>query len=158
MLKVLTVVLISSFGFALAFSSSNKGLAFALPGTNAFLKLEVLNAPNVLFNRKGTTTFKLSHPFGKTLIQGLPNGTPDKTEPDVYYSSLKPLEFKIPIPKNAKPGVYPVKLEIEFYLCDTNIRVCYKESSSAKAELYIGQVGKYIPIVMKLERGGLQVR
>ena len=83
MLKVLTVVLISSFGFALALSSSNKGLAFALPGTNAFLKLEVLNAPNVLFNRKGTTTFKLSHPFGKTLIQGLPNGTPDKTEPDV---------------------------------------------------------------------------
>jgi hypothetical protein len=158
MLKVLMVALISSFGFALALSSSNQGLVFALAGTNAILKLEVLNAPNVLFNRKGITTFKLSHPFGKPLTQGLPNGTPDKTEPDVYYSSLKPLEFKIPIPKKTKPGVYPVKLEIDFYLCDTNIRVCYKESSSAKAELHIGQVGKYVPIFMKLERGGLQVR
>ena len=158
MLKVLTVALISSFGFALALSSSNVGVGYAKPGEVTVVKLEVRNAPNVLFNRKGTTTFTLSNPFGKALTQGLPTGIKDKTEPEVYYSSIKPLEFKIKIPKTAKPGVYPLNLEVSFYLCDTNIRVCYAEKAMAKAELRVGQVGKLSSIVMKLEGGGLQVR
>jgi hypothetical protein len=76
----------------------------------------------------------------------------------VYYSSLKPLEFKIPVPKNTKAGTYPLQLEVDFYLCDTNVRVCYKETALANAELRVGQTGKNTPIVMKLERGGLQIR
>ena len=158
MLKVLTVALISSFGFALALSSSNVGISYAKPGEVAIVKLEVQNAPNVLFNRKGTTMFTLSNPFGKALTQGLPAGIKDKTEPDVYYSSIKPLEFKLKIPKTAKPGVYLLNLEVSFYLCDNNIRVCYAEKAMAKAELRVGQVGKNTSVVMKLEGGGLQIR
>jgi hypothetical protein len=156
--KILTLALIASLGTALALSSSNLGVTYARPGEVALVKLEVQNAPNVLFNRKGTTTFQLSNPFGAALTQGLPNGVKDRTEPDVYYSSLKPLEFKLKVPKTAKPGVYPLSLEVSFYLCDTNLRVCYAEKALAKAELRVGKIGKAAPIVMKLERGGLQVR
>jgi hypothetical protein len=143
---------------ALALSNSNTGVIFAKPNSVATVKLEVLNAKNVLFNRKGTTTFTLSNPFGKTLTLGLPAGVKDAVDPEVYYSSIKPLEFKINVPKTAKAGIYPLKLEVDFYLCDTNVRVCYKETALAKAELRVGQTGKGTPVVMKLERGGLQIR
>jgi hypothetical protein len=157
-LKIFTAGLISGIGMALALSSSNAGIVYAKPNTVAVVKLEVQNAKNVLFNRKGTTTFNLSNPFGKTLILGLPAGVKDTIDPEVYYSSIKPLEFKINVPKTAKAGIYPLKLEVEFYLCDTNIRVCYKETALAKAELRVGQTGSNTAIVMKLERGGLQIR
>ncbi len=143
---------------AFALSSSNAGVIFAKPNTVATVKLEVQNAKNVLFNRKGTTTFKLSNPFGQAISLGLPAGVKDAVDPEVYYSSIKPLEFKIPVPKTAKAGIYPLTLEVDFYLCDTNIRVCYKETALAKAELRVGQTGKNTPIFMKLERGGLQIR
>ncbi len=143
---------------AFALSSSNAGIVYAKPNTVATIKLEVQNAKNVLFNRKGTTTFSLSNPFGKAVTLGLPNGVKDAVDPEVYYSSLKSLEFKINVPKTAKIGIYPLKLEVDFYLCDTNVRVCYKETALAKAELRVGQAGKNMPIVMKLERGGLQIR
>jgi hypothetical protein len=156
--KVLMVGLISSLGMVLALSSSNAGVVYAKPNTVATVKLEVQNAKNVLFNRKGITTFKLSNPFGQAISLGLPAGVKDAVDPEVYYSSIKPLAFKINVPKTAKAGIYPLKLEVEFYLCDTNIRVCYKETALAKAELRVGQVGKDTPVVMKLERGGLRIR
>jgi hypothetical protein len=156
--KVFVVGLISSIGITLALSSSNAGVVYAKPNSVTVIKLEVQNAKNVLFNRKGTTSFKLSNPFGKALTLGLPTGVKDTIDPEVYYSSIKPLEFKINVPKTAKAGIYPLRLEVDFYLCDTNIRVCYKETALAKAELRVGQTGKNTPIVMKLERGGLQIR
>jgi hypothetical protein len=156
--KTIMLVFISSFGLAFALSSSKAGIVYAKPNTVATIKLEVQNAKNVLFNRRGTTTFSLSNPFGKTITTGLPAGIKDTTEPEVYYSSIKPLEFKISVPKTAKAGIYPLELKVEFYLCDTNLRVCYKETALAKAELRVGQIGKNTPIVMKLERGGLQIR
>ena len=157
-LNAMLAISCSSLGIALALSSSNAGIFYAKPNTVATVKLEVLNAKNVLFNRKGTTTFSLSNPFGKAITLGLPVGVKDVIDPEVYYSSIKPLEFKINVPKTAKTGIYPLKLEVDFYLCDTNIRVCYKETALAKAELRVGQAGKNAPIVMKLERGGLQIR
>ncbi len=138
--------------------ASNTGIVYAKPNSVATIKLEVQNAKNVLFNRKGTTTFSLSNPFGKALTLGLPEGVKDAIDPEVYYSSIKPLEFKINVPKSAKAGIYPLELKLNFYLCDTNIRVCYKETALAKIELRVGQTGKNMPIVMKLERGGLQIR
>jgi hypothetical protein len=150
--KVIVIGLLSSLGMVFALSSSNAGMVYAKPNSVAVVKLEVQNAKNLLFNRKGTTTFSLSNPFG------LPTGIKDSTEPDVYYSSIKPLEFKIAIPKTAKAGIYPLELNVDFYLCDTNVRVCYKESALAKIELRVGQTGKNTPVVMKLERGGLQIR
>lgn len=151
-------VLCASLGMVFALSSSNVGVVYAKPNTVATIKLEVQNTKNVLFNRKGTTVFKLNHPFGQAISLGLPEGVKDALDPEVYYSSIKPLLFKIPIPKNTKTGIYPLTLEIDFYLCDTNIRVCYKETALAKAELRVGQTGKNAPVVMKLERGGLQLR
>jgi hypothetical protein len=156
--KLCAATLISSLGVVFALSSSSTGVTFAKPNSVAVIKLEVLNAKNVLFNRKGTTTFKLSNPFGQAISLGLPEGVKDTSEPEVYYSSIKPLEFKIKVPKTAKAGTYPLKLEVDFYLCDTNIRVCYKETALANAELRIGQTGKNTSVVMKLERGGLQIR
>jgi hypothetical protein len=156
--KVVMAGLLSSFGVAFALSSSNAGIVYAKPNSVVIVKLEVQNAKNVLFNRKGTTTFKLSNPFGQAVTTGLPAGVRDAIDPEVYYSSIKPLEFKMNIPRTAKAGIYPLKLEVDFYLCDTNVRVCYKETALAKAELRVGQAGKNTPIVMKLERGGLQIR
>jgi hypothetical protein len=156
--KMIMLGLLSSLGMVYALSSSNAGIVYAKPNSVALVKLEVQNAKNVLFNRKGTTTFSLSNPFGKALTLGLPAGVKDTTEPEVYYSSIKPLEFKIPIPKTAKAGIYPLELKVDFYLCDTNVRVCYKETALAKAELRVGQTGKNTPVIMKLERGGLQIR
>ena len=157
-LKLVVAGLVSSLGVALALSSSTVGVVYAKPNTVVTVKLEVQNAKNVLFNRKGTTTFKLSNPFGQAITLGLPAGVKDEIDPEVYYSSIKPLEFNISVPKTAKAGIYPLKLEVDFYLCDTNIRVCYKETALAKAELRVGQTGASTPIVMKLERGGLQIR
>ena len=157
-LKLVVAGLVSSLGVALALSSSNVGVVYAKPNTVVTVKLEVQNAKNVLFNRKGTTTFKLSNPFGQAISLGLPAGVKDAIDPEVYYSSIKPLAFNISVPKTAKAGIYPLKLEVDFYLCDTNIRVCYKETALAKAELRVGQTGASTPIVMKLERGGLQIR
>jgi hypothetical protein len=156
--KITMLVLISSLGMVYALSSSNAGIIYAKPNSVAVVKLEVLNAKNVLFNRKGTTTFSLSNPFGKAVTLGLPAGIKDSTEPEAYYSSIKPLLFKISVPKSAKAGIYPLELKVDFYLCDTNVRVCYKETALAKAELRVGQTGKNTPVVMKLERGGLQIR
>lgn len=158
LLKIFTAAFIAGIGIALALSSSNTGIVYAKPNTVATIKLEVQNAKNVLFNRKGTTTFNLSNPFGQAITLGLPAGVKDTTDPEVYYSSIQPLEFKISVPKTAKVGMYPLELKVEFYLCDTNIRVCYKETALAKIELRVGQIGKNMPVVMKLERGGLQIR
>lgn len=156
--KVVMAGLLSSLGMVFALSSSKAGVIYAKPNTVATVKLEVQNAKNVLFNRKGTTTFSLSNPFGKAVILGLPAGVKDAIDPEVYYSSIKPLAFKINVPKTAKAGIYPLELKVDFYLCDTNIRVCYKETALAKAELRVGQTGKNTNIVMKLERGELQIR
>jgi ABC-type nickel/cobalt efflux system permease component RcnA len=70
--KIIMLVLCSSLGVALALSSSNTGIVYAKANTVATIKLEVRNAKNVLFNRKGTTTFTLSNPFGQAIISGLP--------------------------------------------------------------------------------------
>jgi hypothetical protein len=149
------LALLSIFGVALAASSPSTvhpGVFYARAGSEAKLRFEFKFEPNLLFNRAGESTLTLNDPWTKKPLEFVvEKGTPDKTSPDEYHSSLEPIASTIKIPKDAKPGAYPVKLESETFLCDNNTKVCYIERLQGTLEIRVGS-GKDAPVVLEFKR------
>ena len=61
------------------------------------------------------------------------------------------LEFKLPIPKNAKAGTVQLETEAVLFLCDQNVHICYREARDLKIELRIGTTGQNKATVLTLE-------
>jgi hypothetical protein len=127
------------------------GVTFAQPGTTASIKLELTPAKGVLFNRLGPSKITLQNPYGKPLELALKDGKQNAEEPDNYWDSVPTLEFKLPIPKNAKAGTVPLETNAVLFLCDQNVHICYREARDLKIELKIGTTGQNKVTVLTLE-------
>jgi hypothetical protein len=131
--------------------SSDLGVSFAQPGATASVSLELSPASGVLFNRRGPSSLKLEHPFGKPLELSLKDGQPNAAEPEEYWDRVPNLEFRLPIPKTAKAGTVPLKLQAVLFLCDQTSHICYREVRDLRLELRIGSTGQNRVSVLRLE-------
>jgi hypothetical protein len=105
----------------------------------------------VLFNRLGPSKITLQNPYGKPLELGLKEGKLNAEEPDNYWDSVPTLEFKLPIPKNAKAGTVQLETNAVLFLCDQTVHICYREARDLKIELKIGATGQNKATVLTLE-------
>jgi hypothetical protein len=130
---------------------TTSGVSFAQPGSIASIKLELTPAKGVLFNRLGPSKITLQNPYGKPLELALKEGKQNAEEPDNYWDSVPTLEFKLPVPKNAKAGTVQLETEAVLFLCDKNINICYRDVQDLKLELRIGATGQNKTTVLTLE-------
>jgi hypothetical protein len=130
---------------------SSPGVSFAQPGMTVSIKLELTPAKGVLFNRLGPSKITLQNPYGKPLELALKEGKQNAEEPDNYWDSVPTLEFKLPIPKNAKTGTVQLETNAVLFLCDQNTHICYREARDLKIELKIGATGQNKATVLTLE-------
>ena len=151
MKRLLPVLGILSLSALAQNGPSSPGLSFAQPGSTASIKLELSPAKGVLFNRLGPSKITLQNPYGKPLELDLKDGKQNAEEPDNYWDSVPTLEFKLPIPKNAKAGTVQLETEAVLFLCDKNINICYREARDFKIELKIGATGQNKATVLTLE-------
>ena len=151
MKRLLPVLGILSLSALAQNGPSSPGLSFAQPGSTASIKLELSPANGVLFNRLGPSKITLQNPYGKPLELDLKDGKQNAEEPDNYWDSVPTLEFKLPIPKNAKAGSVQLETEAVLFLCDKNINICYREARDFKIELKIGATGQNKATVLTLE-------
>lgn len=145
-------VLAASSLLTSSFAAPNPGVSFAQPGTTATVRLALNPDQDVLFNRHGPSVIRALNPFGKLLEQKLSKGTPYPPDPQNYDSRVPALEFKIPIPKNTKPGAYTVKLETELYLCDAVQHICYRTTPKLETIINVGVKGQNQDAVLELMR------
>jgi hypothetical protein len=137
---------------AASFAATNPGVSYAQPGTTATVRLTLNPDQEVLFNRHGPSVIRVLSPFGKLLEVKLPKGTPYTPDPQNYDQSVPTLAFKIPIPKNTKPGAYTVKLETELYLCDAVQHICYRTTPKLETVINVGANGRNQDAVLELTR------
>ena len=130
---------------------TSPGVSFTQPGSTASIKLELSPAKGVLFNRLGPSQITLQNPYGKALELALKDGKQNADEPDNYWDSVPTLEFKLPIPKNAKPGTVQLETNAVLFLCDQNVHICYREARDFKIELKIGAIGQNKATLLTLE-------
>ena len=151
MKRLLPILAILSLNAFAQNGPSSPGVSFAQPGSTASIKLELSPAKGVLFNRLGPSKVTLQNPYGKALELGLKDGKLNAEEPDNYWDSVPSLEFKLPIPKNAKAGSVQLETEAVLFLCDQNVHICYREARDLKIELRIGATGQNKATVLTLE-------
>jgi hypothetical protein len=155
MKQLLAALLLSAVAFAANTGSVTPGTFYAKPGETANLRFEFKLSQGVLFNRAGSSNISFTNPFtGKPVELEISKGTVYAKDPADYFESLEPLVAKLSVPSNAKPGVYPVQLEAEMFLCDGVIKVCYREVVPGKLELRLGQAqaGKDAPVLLEFVR------
>jgi hypothetical protein len=152
MKRFAALLLVFSVALAASTSTVQPGVFYARAGTNAKLRFEFKFEPNLLFNRAGESTLTLENPWTKKPLEfKVEKGTPDKASPEEYHVSLEPVTGTVAIPKDAKPGAYPVKLESETFLCDNVTKVCYIERLEGTLELRVG-AGKDAPVMFEFKR------
>lgn len=147
---MLLFLLVSSLSAGLA--GSSQGVSHAQPGGVAIIKLELKPDPDVLLNRLGPSRIRVSNPFGKPLEAEVPKGTPWPQEPNAYDQAVPPLTFRLNLPNKAKPGVYPVRLEAELFLCDAVKHVCYRANLTSTVTILVGSRGQDQAAVLELKK------
>jgi hypothetical protein len=151
MKRLLPILGILSLSVLAQNGPSSPGVSFAQPGMTASIKLELTPAKGVLFNRLGPSKITLQNPYGKPLELALKDGKQNAEEPDNYWDSVPTLEFKLPIPKNAKTGTVQLEMNVVLFLCDKGINICYREARDLKIDLKIGATGQNKATVLTLE-------
>lgn len=147
------VVTISVLALAISsLAAPSPGVSFARPGATAIVRLELKPDPDVLFNRNGPSLIRVVGPFGKAFEQRLPRGTPYPQDPKNYDSRVPTISFRIPVPKNAKPGAYTVKLEAALFLCDAVQHICYRTTPKLETVIEVGQDGREQDALLELAR------
>jgi hypothetical protein len=134
-----------------ALSASSSGVTFVQPGKTSTVKLELKLPTGLLINRAGPSELMLEHPFKKEpLIAKLLTGTPYTADPENYFEKVPPVEWKLDVPKDAKPGVKTLKFEAVLFLCSAKNKVCYREKHAGSTELRIGSSGKDEAVVLEV--------
>jgi hypothetical protein len=151
MKRLLPILGILSLSVLAQNGPSSPGVTFVQPGLTASIKLELTPAKGVLFNRLGPSKITLQNPYGKPLELALKDGKQNAEEPDNYWDSVPTLEFKLPVPKNAKAGTMQLETNAVLFLCDQNVHICYREARDLKLELKIGATGQNKATVLTLE-------
>ncbi len=137
---------------ASSLAAPNPGVSYAQPGTTATVRLALNPDQDVLFNRHGPSVIRVLSPFGKPLEVKLPKGTPYPPDAQNYDQRVPTITFKIPVPKNTKPGAYTVKLETELYLCDAVQHICYRTTPELGTVINVGVKGRDQDAVLELTR------
>ncbi len=95
------------------------------------IEVRVPAPPGVLFNRLGSSTVTLRTPWGEQTAKL--SGTPDKTDPEHYWASARPLKFQLKVPNEMKTVL--VTLSADLFLCDARAHLCYRRQLSMKAQV-----------------------
>ena len=145
----LATAVIGLLGLGLAASSA--GITHAQPGKTATVKLELKVPEGILFNRAGPSEITLEHPFKPDKLSAkLETGTPYKSDPENYFERVPPVEWKLEVPKDAKPGTKTLKFDAVLFLCNAAQKVCYREKYAGTTELRVGATGKDVIGVLEV--------
>ncbi|WP_027891531.1 hypothetical protein [Calidithermus chliarophilus] len=127
-------------GLALA-APAPAGLTHAQPGSPVVVRLEVRVPKEYVLHVR--TSIGLAHPFQAGLkLTRSPQGTPWPPDPEHYVENALPLEWKLNVPKTAKPGDYPLRFEGDVYFCNTDKGLCLKQKAAAQGVLRVGKQGQ----------------
>jgi hypothetical protein len=153
-MKFLLVLILFTSGLAFAaFSKIAPGLSFVSPGETALVRLEFVQAQGLWLNLRADSTIRLENPFGKKPFEAvLQKGKAALKDPEHYLESIDPLEFKIPVPKNAKAGDYNLKLEAQVFVCDSKSELCFVQNLEGSTVLNVGETGKNQNVLVSLEK------
>jgi hypothetical protein len=122
-------------------------------GETANLRFEFKLERNVLFNKGGTSIVSFTNPFTKKAVElEVSKGAPYKNDPENYLETLEPLAAKLSVPVGTRAGLYSVSLEAEMFLCEGVLKVCYRDVTSGKLEIRVGQSGKDAPVILEYLR------
>lgn len=133
--------------------SVSSGLFYPSADRVAALRFEFTLAQHVLLNLAGSSEIAFLNPFtGKEVTLEVSKGEPYPSAPTDYLQRLEPVASKLEIPKNAKPGVYNVKLIAQMFLCEAVLKVCYLEETAGSFELRVGQTGRDTPVKLEYVR------
>jgi hypothetical protein len=150
MTKFALLALCTTLGVALAGStggSIQNGAFHVRAGATANLRFEFTLAKNVLFNRAGSSELSFTDPFtNKPVSVEVTRGEAYPSDPNDYFQRLEAITQKLSVPANAKPGVYPVKLEASMFLCEALLKVCYVDEASGAMEIRVGRSGRDQPV------------
>jgi len=130
-----------------SFSSAHQtipGQISALPGSSVTLTLHLLPAPGHLLNREAPTQISLETPFGGPIVATLEGAYTRSFDPDFaeYYGIVKPLEFRLEVPKNALPGRYTLKLSGQVRFCSKIQHLCVMSALELPYTLEVGGAKK----------------
>ena len=146
---LLALIALSALSAALAASSA--GVTHAQPGKPATVRLELKLPAGLLVNRAGPSELTLEHPFkAEKLPAKLLTGTPYAPDPDNYFEKVPPVEWKLEVPKDAKPGAKTLKFEAVLFLCSAKDKVCYREKYAGSTELRVGATGEDKAAVLEI--------
>ena len=138
---------------ALNTGSAANGVFHASADRVATVRFEFKLAQNVLLNLAGSSEIAFLNPFtGKEVALEVSKGEPYPSAPKDYLQRLEPVAFKLEIPKNAKTGVYNVKLTAQMFLCEGVLKVCYVEQTPGNFEIRVGQNGPDTPVKLEYLR------
>ena len=116
----------------------------------AAVRFEFTLAQHVLLNLAGSSEISFLNPFtGKEVAVEVSKGQPYPAAPKDYLQRVEPIALKLEIPKNAKAGVYNVKLIARVFLCEAILKVCYIEETPGSFEIRVGRTG--LDTAVKLE-------
>ncbi len=133
--------------------SISNGVFYASSDRAAALRFEFKLAQHVLFNRAGSSEISFLNPFtGKDVALEVTKGEPYPADPADYLQSLTPVVATLEIPKNAKAGVYNVKLIADVFLCEAILKVCYVEQTPGSFEIRVSQTGRDTPVKLEYIR------
>ena len=114
------------------------------------MRFEFTLAQHVLLNLAGSSEISFLNPFtGKEVAVEVSKGQPYPAAPKDYLQRVEPIALKLEIPKNAKAGVYNVKLIAQVFLCEAVLKVCYIEETPGSFEIRVGRTG--LDTAVKLE-------
>lgn len=133
--------------------SISSGVFHASVDRVAAVRFEFTLAQHVLLNLAGSSEISFLNPFtGKEVTVEVSKGEPYPSAPKDYLQRLEPIALKLEIPKNAKAGVYNVKLTAQMFLCEAVLKVCYIEQTPGSFEIRVGQVGRDTPVKLEYVR------
>lgn len=132
--------------------ADQSGVSFARIGGTATVRLELRPLSNIAFNRLARNAVRLENPFKPDdwLVHRGLSGTPWTADPEHSFQRVDPIEFRVPVPTNAKVRRYPLAFAAELFVCDKVVRVCIKRTLEASGALMVSASGRDLPGVLEV--------
>lgn len=113
-----------------------EGIAAARPGQVAYLTVYFPEVEMMMLNRTAPNLLSAKTPWGK--MQGKPTGVASERKGfEDYYGQVRPVKLKVTVPKSAKPGLYPVQVVANLFVCDIAEKVCVKRDFALRSGIQV---------------------
>ena len=116
------------------------------------LELIVKAPPGILISRLNPPRLELHSPFDNTILKAKASGKPWPDKPDIYYTKLNPVTWRLDVPAGTKPGTYQAPLKANFSLCSLAQGFCFTTQQVAVFTVQVGSQKENAPVVLTLSK------